>query len=226
MILNIIFTICLYPVLPILYFVMKTNSKPKKNVLMGVRLPSEFLEDDEVTEICNLFKKDLKKITILYAFIPIAIFFVHYMSIALTVWMLWMFGAIFGTSWPYIKYNKKLSLLKAEKQWKIKNGNKTVEDIRTEVENIKTINKPLFILTVVISCIPGVYELMQSPGTKHFLPNVILTVLIGFITLICFIVGILMDRQKAEVISLNSDINANFNKEKKRIWSKCWIDMA
>ena len=226
MILNIIFVICLYPILPVLYFVMRMNSKPKKNVLIGVTLPTEFLEDEEVTKLCNRFKKNLKKIMIIYAFIPIIFFFMSYMSIALTMWMLWMFGAIFGTSWPYIKYNKKLSLLKAEKQWKIKNGNKTVEDIRTEVENIKTINKPLFILTVVISCIPGVYELMQSPGTKHFLPNVILTVLIGFITLICFIVGILMDRQKAEVISLNSDINANFNKEKKRIWSKCWIDMA
>ena len=60
MILNIIFVICLYPILPILYFVMRMNSKPKKNVLIGVTLPTEFLEDEEVTKLCNQFKKDLK----------------------------------------------------------------------------------------------------------------------------------------------------------------------
>ena len=226
MILNIIFVICIYPILPILYFVMRTNSKPKKNVLIGVTLPSEFLADDEVTEICNQFKNEIKRIMIIYALIPIAFFFVGYMSIALTLWLVWMLGVIFGTLWSYIKYNKKLNLLKAEKQWRIKNVNKTFVDIKTVAENISTINKPLFALTIIISSIPGLYELVQAPKTKSFLPNVIITISIGFITLLCFIIGILMDRQKAEVISLNSNINANFNRAKKRIWSKCWIYMA
>jgi len=226
MILNIIFTICVYPILPILYFVMRTNSKPKKNVLIGVTLPSEFLEDEEVHEISNLFKKDLKRITIIYALIPITFFFVSYTSIGLTIWMVWMLGAIFGTSRSYIKYNKKLNLLKAEKQWKLKNINKTMVDIKTVAENISTINKPLFALTIVISCIPGLYELLQAPGTKSYLPNVTITISIGIITLLCFVCGIFMDRQKAEIISLNSTINANFNRAKKRNWSKCWIYMA
>jgi len=226
MILNIIFVICLYPILPILYFVMRTNSKPKKNVLIGVTLPSEFLADDEVTEICNKFKNEIKRIVIIYTLIPIAFFFVDYVSIVLTLWMIWMVAVIFWTSWSYIKYNKKLNLLKAKKQWKIKNVNKTLVDIKTVAETISTINKPLFILAVIISAMPIVYELAQEPGTKSFLPNVIIMISIGFITLLCFIVGLIMDRQKTEVISLNSDTNANFNRAKKRIWAKCWIYMA
>jgi len=226
MILNIISVICLYPILPILYFVMRMNSKPKKNVLIGVTLPTEFLEDEEVSQICRLFKKDLKRKTIIYSLIPILFFFVGYMSIALTMWMVWMIAVIFVISWSYIKYNKKLNLLKAEKQWRIKNVNKTIVDIKTVAENISTVNKPLFVLAIIISVIPIMYELLQATGTKTYIPNLIITISIGSITLISFIIGILMDRQKLEVISLNSNINANFNRAKKRIWSKCWIYMA
>jgi len=226
MILNIIFVICLYPILPVLYFVMRMNSKPKKNVLIGVTLPTEFLEDEEVTKLCNRFKKNLKKIMIIYAFIPIIFFFMSYMSIALTMWMIWMLAVIFVTSWSYIKYNKKLNLLKAEKQWKINNVNKTFVDIKTVQENVGIINRLLFIPAIIISAIPIVYELMQPISTKHYLTNVIITISIGFITLLCFVIGILMDRQKSEVISLSSNINANFNRAKKRIWSKCWIYMV
>ena len=226
MILNIIFTICIYPILPILYFVMRMNSKPKKNVLIGVTLPTEFLEDEEVTKLCNQFKKDLKKIMIIYAFIPIIFFFMSYMSITLTMWMMWMLAVIFVTSWSYIKYNKKLNLLKAEKQWKINNVNKTFVDIKTVHENAGIINRVLFIPAIIISAIPIVYELLQPTSTKHYLTNVIITISIGFITFLCFVIGMLMDRQKSEVISLNSNINANFNRAKKRIWSRCWIYMV
>ena len=226
MIINIIFVICLYPILLILYFVMRTNSKPKKNVLIGVTLPSEFLADDEVTGLCNLFKKDLNRIIIIYAFIPMAFFFVSYMSIALTLWMIWMLAVIFGTSWSYKKYNKRLNLLKAEKQWKIENVGKTLVDIKTVSEKVRIINKLLFIPAIIISGVPMVYELMQSTGTKSYIPNVTIIISIGSITLLCFIIGILMDSQKSEVISLNSNINANFNRAKKRIWSKFWIYMV
>ena len=41
------------PLLPILLFVMRSNAKPKKNIILGVTIPYEHKNDAEVQQICR-----------------------------------------------------------------------------------------------------------------------------------------------------------------------------
>lgn len=117
MILSIIFMACLYPILPIRYFVLKMNSRSEKDIILGVTLPKEYLEDERVIQLCKLYNRELKRIAVLFAVLPIFFFFIKYNSITFTFWMIWMFGLILGIFIPYIRYNKKLTLLKVQQQW-------------------------------------------------------------------------------------------------------------
>lgn len=223
MFLNIIFFACMYPVLFIMFYVMTLSCNQNKNVLLGVTLPSEYLEDAQVLEICKAYKKELKRYFFLLALIPFTFLLVTYDSISMSLWMIWLLAMIFISCLPYVKYNKKLCLLKAEKQWNVLNAGKTFIDIKTAAEKIRALKKSYFIPALVLSFIPLIYEIINASGTKHFFVNVIVLLSVGLTSVICFGFGLMIDRQRSEVISHNSDINTNFNRAKKRQWAVCWF---
>lgn len=120
MILNIIFAICMYPVLLIMYFVMKSCQKPKnKNIVLGITLPQQYLEENEVLTIRRKYVKELNWYALLSAIIPVSFFFIPYFSIILTLWMIWLLCVIFISFWIYIKYHKKMRSLKIKNQWNL-----------------------------------------------------------------------------------------------------------
>lgn len=226
MIMNIIFTLCMYPVLPIIYFVSKTACKPKKNIVLGVTLPTEYLKDPEVIEICSQYKKTLRNLSLLIAAIPIPFYFVKYISVTTIMWMLWLICMISLSSYPYIKFNKKLSSLKAVKQWNVINSNKVIVDLKTISEKSRTINKLLFVPPIIISFIPPMIELVNFKSTNYDIVKLIILLSISLISLLCFLIGLLIDRKKSEVINLNSTVNLNYNRAKKHIWENYFLQLA
>lgn len=224
MILNIIFTVCMYPVLPIVYFVMKSSQKPNnKNIVLGVTLPGQYLEDSNVLEICKQFVKEMKRYAILLAVLPVSFFFIPYFSIVLTLWMIWLLGVISMSCWPYIKYYKKMRNLKMEKQWNLDNSGKTMVDLKAASEKIRAVKLKYILPPVILSGIPFVYEIFQTTDKDFYFVKLIILFSIVFVSAICLASAILMDRQKTEVISRNSDININFNRAKKHIWASFWV---
>jgi hypothetical protein len=117
-------------------------------------------------------------------------------------------------------------LLKAEKQWEVANAGKTIVDINTATEKIRTTKTLFFLPPILLSLVPCVYELLHASDTHHFIANIIVLVSIGSISPLCYALGMFMDRQKSEVISLNSTSNSNFNRAKKHIWSRCFLVLA
>jgi hypothetical protein len=194
--------------------------------VLGVTLPTEYLNDSDVSKIGKQYETELKRYTLLFAVLPISFFLTSYMSISMTLWMIWLLIFIFMINWPYIKYNRKLTLLKLEKQWTVVNAGKTMIDMKTATGRIRTLRPALFILPILFSAIPLFYEIVYTYGSDRFLTNVIVILSISSITLLSFLFGLFMDRQKSEVISTNSEINVNFNRAKKHIWSNFWLTLS
>lgn len=224
MILNIIFAVCLYPVLPIVYFVMKSIRKPNnKNIILGVTLPQQFLEDANVLVICKQFVKELNWYALILAILPVSFFFIPYFSINLTLWMIWLLGVISMSCWSYMKYYKKMRNLKLEKQWSIENTGITMVDLRSASEKIRVVKLKYILPPVILSIIPCIYEIFQTSDKDFYFIKLIILLSLVFVSTICLVSAILMDRQKTEVISKNSDININFNRAKKHIWASFWL---
>lgn len=125
---NIIMIVTLYPVLLILYFVTKGTCKPNGNIVLGVTVPNEFLEDKEVLNICEGCKKKLKRNTLLSAVIPIVTFLIPYFSINFSIWMGWLLAIIVAIALPYVRSNKKLLALKKERQYQKEDVGNIVDD--------------------------------------------------------------------------------------------------
>ena len=67
--------VLLYPVLPIMYFLLMNETKPRKKIVLGVTLPYSALNAPELKAGCQQFKRTLGKAVLLLAFPPFLVFF-------------------------------------------------------------------------------------------------------------------------------------------------------
>ena len=116
MFLNIIFFATLYPVLFIICIVFALQNSYKDGMLFAVNMKREWVEDENVKAIQKRFKKEMIWYSLILAIIPFSCLFIPYFSIQMTIWMVWLIGAIIMLTLPTIFANNRL------KQWKLKMG--------------------------------------------------------------------------------------------------------
>lgn len=109
--------ICMYPILVVMYFTMKTEVKPKGLLRFGVTVPGCYLEDERLLAITESYRRRLNLHMVILAVIPVLIIFVPYVSIGYTVWTVWLFALLILMVLPYVRANKETMRLKEEQQW-------------------------------------------------------------------------------------------------------------
>lgn len=227
MILNIIFAIAMYPMILIVFYVMKVEAKPKNGVYFGVKLKEEWINTEEVNLIVKAFNKEFKRLNIIFAVIPVSFFLIPSTSISFTLWMFWLLGGIFGMMVPYCKGFYKLRNLKQEKGWRIQENTET-PDLFVEIKSIEEIRRVKihqFIpqILVSIACVGVAVFFRKRVDVAPFLYVVII---FSMTTLLFYGAAILMDRMKSEVISENSDVNTNYNRSRKNLWKNFWVSAS
>lgn len=106
----------LYPVLFIICIVFALQNSYKDGMLFAVNMKREWVEDENVKAIQKRFKKEMIWYSLILAIIPFSCLFIPYFSIQMTIWMVWLIGAIIMLTLPTIFANNRL------KQWKLKMG--------------------------------------------------------------------------------------------------------
>lgn len=226
MIFNIIMLVSMYPILPIMYFVLKNEAKPKKNIILGVTLPHIAREDNQVLKVLDEFQSQLKKATLILGVIPLINFFIQYMSISLTIYMTWMVFAIIIPYIIYIKYHKKIKTFKRENGW-VKHDNVTIIDTKvTAAIQQNKVRKMWFIPPIIISIIPLVESILSYMKDSKMEYGYILIILYGIYALLtaCFLpINEVMYRQRAEIVDANSELSIVLTRVRRNNWSKSLI---
>lgn len=212
--------IMLYPFVLLMYFLLKNEAKPKKNVYFGVTIDKEYKKDEDVVKIVERYHKRMKHYLWILLLAPLPLVFLPWFSIYLTGWMIWLLATCFAFFIPFGIANKELKELKLSKGW-------------TNAEQI-----PVYAEMKAASIIRRV-------KWYHFLPQNILNVLILFwilstytghsktamyllvfsfasIAPLFWLVALWMDRQKTQIISMDSDVNINYSRSKKNLWKNFW----
>lgn len=91
---QIIFMITMYPVLFVLYFVLRGVGEAKNGYSFGLRMKTDWMKDAKVQEIIQEYRKELKRMVIIFALIPLVTLWIPYFSIAFSIWMLWLLAVI------------------------------------------------------------------------------------------------------------------------------------
>lgn len=224
MIVQIIFSVSMYPVLFVLYFVMRGVGDAKNGYSFGLRMKAAWMTDLQVQEIVKQYQKELKQQTIVLALIPLVTFFIPYMSIAFTVWMLWMMAVITLPAIPYVRGHKKMRALKMERGWKKQGEERTLTEIKSagKVRRVKLLT---FLPPMLISGAAAIWSVVRFGG-EELGGLAVMVVTFALLTPLFYGVAVWMDGQKIEVISGDSDVNLNYARAKKNIWKNLWLLVA
>lgn len=222
---QIIFSVLFYPILLILYFVMKYYGKRRNQRLFSCDVKEEWLEDLEVQNIESRYKKELNLWLVGMTLMIAPPFFIPYFSIAISYWIIWMMVAIVVFMLPYGRAYKKL------RQWKENNGcyreidESLVVDLTTPGV-IRTIKWYTFLIPGILSFLSFLYSIYIGNETKWgMVYSVVITGSFFFCVLIFIYFAFLSDRKKSVVISQDSEININYNRASKKIWKNFWVLM-
>lgn len=115
------------------YFTMKSATKPRRNIVFGVTLPSEAIYDIRIQESIIEYSKKINLYILICTIIVIPMFFMPN-SIETVYLLVWVF---FVTGWvqyhPYKIMNKRIKAIKQEEPWYV--GDKKIDTQPIYVDN-------------------------------------------------------------------------------------------
>lgn len=226
MIANIIMLISMLPILPIIYYLMINEAEPKKNIVLGVTLPADQLDNSKVLQIIARYKKELRIWTVCLLPVLIIPFFIKSFAIGFSIQMLWILVVVMLSIYPFAKYNQKLSRLKKDSEWGVIYTNTVVVDMKAANE-IKLKGLTIwYLLLSIISFAPIGYAIIKWKRDEFFNWNITLLATMASITLLFFLINFLLRRQKGEVISNDSIRNITMTRIRRKAWNDCFLSLA
>lgn len=223
MIINIVLFVCFFPVALILYFVMRNEAKPKKNLILGVTLPHDARQDPSVQAVVKNF---LVQQTIILAGLILLLvpqFLMNRVSVTMLWIFIWMIAAILLPGIPYITANKKLKALKASNNWYGESTGVTLIDTKLAVTRKKPISVWWFISAVVVSLLPVIHTIVTLRGHDEFWPMLIVYLSFFALCAASWFLYKTIFRQRAEVVDGNTAVSAALTQIRRYNWGKTWI---
>ena len=219
---NIIFLVTCYPILLLMYFMLR-GAKDKNSWCFGATLSREWKKDPEVEAIDVEYRKNLKNTMVVFAFLPIITFFVKHMSISFTFWMIWILVVCFLPMYWYAKANKQIRVLKDKRGWNAENKiSYTDLKIAALPRRVKLITfLPCMVLSVLAIVLS--YVLFEDAGYGAFR---ICVWCFGLCTFLFYVSAIWTDKIRINVICEDTDTNMNYARAKKNIWKNFWLFTA
>ena len=207
-----------------IYATYRTGAKANGNMLLGVTLPHDALNDSAVNSIVEKYRKAYSFYALAFLMLVIpAMFFTDYISVSFLYFFVWVVTFIYVNHKIAVKYFDELYSLKREKEWWV--GTQNIINIDTEVSRLKNtfvISKKWFIVPLIISAIPIITALVNNQDIHS-----ILTTLIGILTLAVFYsVYHFYGKSRTKAYSENTEVNIALNHVYKREWSKCFFIIA
>ena len=219
---SIILLACFLPIAFIIYFVMRNETKPKKNLILGVTLPHDARSDPAVACVIRKFLIWQDIILALLLLLLIPQFFFEHESVVLTWYMTWIILAVILPWIPFAVCNRTLRALKRQNSWFSESTGITLVDTKLAAAPKKMLGVGVFIPTFLISLVPVAATILTMRGRDEFWP--LLAVYLSLALSVAAFYFIYRNiYQKAEVVDGNTTVNAALTQVRRYNWAKCWL---
>lgn len=209
------------PLFPILYFLTRTETKPRKNIILGVTLPYEARQDPDVLSLCAEFRKWLGILTLLslLSFIACTIF-IPYDSIFYTLLIAYIFIETAASVLPVAVFNHKLRLLKQERGWRGETA--LLTDTRAATAPKKLIRFGCFLPPILISLIPLLDTVIHGGDWQMKLSYLLVALIVISLAFIYRVIN----RQRADIADSNTDRTIALTRVRRYSWSKLLLGVT
>ncbi len=223
--------VCLVPTIWIMFFYLYPKKWSERKQVFGLTNRKEFLQNsikEEVEAITQKGRKRALLISLAITLIAVMLMLLHGMFLQTFIWTSFIFIAIFIIIVPFLLGHKEMMTVKKSLGLTREKGISYV-DLKT-AGNVHALKAApvifpnlagLLIMGLLFLTDLGVIRFKAyAPGSFFGTVLAATMFLVGLLITLC---GFLMDRMKNDVISTDSDINANYNRAKKKNWADIFI---
>lgn len=212
MIMKILIWLSILWIAPLMCFLLRNEAKFKKNIVVGVTLPLEGREDEEVLARLKSFRKTEVLCCFLLLLLPIPCLFAETFNLTMTLWFTWLLVGIVIPYIPYVLCNKKLHRIKQQRRWlRFTPGKITVDT--AVIPEPRWLSPVLFLIPLLISLLPLIWE-------RSFWFLYLVDAACIFLFWLCYRY---LYRNKAEKVDENADLTDTLTRVRRRYWGTVWI---
>lgn len=200
---------------PLICYMLVNETKFKKNIVIGVTLPYEAREDEQVQRILERFKKQQISICIILIVIAVPCLFVRGMTVSFTLWCTWVDLLIILPNIPYVLCNRTLKKLKLEKGWKREESKGIWIDTEVIPPN-RWLTPWVFLPAVLLCLLPLIWD-------RSFWPLYVTFAACPALFWLCYRY---LYRNKSETVDRNVELSRVLTQVRRYNWGKMWLVCA
>lgn len=191
--------------------ILRNEARFKKNIAVGVTLPMEAREDPAVLKALSAYKKSQLWVCIGLTAAAAACMPVPGFGVGMTLWFIWIDAVVVLPFFPYIRCNGRMKKIKRERGWQKKQ--ESVANVRAAAVCTRWLSPWLFLLPLLISLLPAVYDTSQLP--LYFAD--------AAVVVLCFLGYRFLYRNKSETVDENPAVAETLTRIRRYNWGKYWL---
>ena len=220
---GIVMFICIVPVLLVNFFFLYPKKWKERKQVLGVNRRKEFMEEgtvEKVSEIASTARSRAVIITVVCVIIAALLMLIKGITLQTLVWVCFIYAALIIDMVPYVIGHSQMMSLKRELGLTKEKGVSYVD--LTNAGKIHALKMSSVLVPNILGLLEVIVVFLADIGVfavSVYKPAGFLgTFIIGTFWLMGILItvfGYIMDNLKSEVISHDSDVNANYNRAKK-----------
>lgn len=225
---NLFMFLMFYIVLPIIYVSMRNEWKPKKNIMLGVTLPSELIRSDEVERVGRWYRKQLDRWTLILTLLGLPAVFLKHVSISLTWDMIWLVAVIVYPQVIYIRGWKRLRQLKRERGYEPERGSEqeVTVDLKAITEMWREPSPWWYLPPMIMALIPCVLTLALWGDRMFAWMEITYLTMFGCVVLFFAITYKAFRHQKVEMVNDQTELTVALTGVRRYNWHKMMLGSA
>lgn len=204
-----------FPILPIEYFLLRDESKRKKNIVVGVTLPYEAQRNTDVQQRLQKYQRELNRVFLFLLAIILPCCWIPSLGMMMFAWGVWILLAIVLPNIPYARCHRDLREIKHRNGWSHQPN--TVRWVDTAaLPKEKWYSPWLFVPATVLCLLPIVWD---TQLVAVYASNAICV-------FCCWLGYRYLYRNRAEMVDANTDLSQVLTHIRRRNWGKVWLYCA
>lgn len=223
MVMKLILYFSLIWLIPLILWQAINDTKFKKNLCIGVTLPFDLRDDEEIKNLVSKFKHDIKLICIILFIISFPVLLIKNEELALVYWAIWCILLILIPNIIEARANIKLKEIKN----RLKNIKSSTSDEASDVHGYKNIvivnteelnlgKRLKFICFLPSILLPLIFIPFDNDG-------LIMYVVLTFTSILYYLCYRFTMRDKSEKIDNNVSLTKVLTQIRRKSWNKIWF---
>ena len=192
---------------------LRNEAKPKKNIIVGVTLPHEGQSDPAVLALTNRYKRELKWTCLALTLPVVPGIFLQDFGLSMMLWLDWVLAICVVVNIPFIRCNRALRRLKADRGWRREPSAQAVADLRAAAMELKWLSPLWFLPPAAMSLVP----LLVDRGLW------MVSLMDAALVLFFYVCYRWLYRNKAEVVDADTGRTMALTRLRRYNWGKCWL---